>query len=416
MFSHSVRAFLPKNVTIPFRQAAEDEYFCGFKEGDSVKEGQVIASPKIDFDGANIHSSVPGKIVSISQCTLPDGTLGKAAVISTEGSFSYLGKKNQVSSWDFLSSSSLLEEFKVKGIVNTFGRKSFPLSSQIRKCKKENGKFVVVRMFDEDPSRFTDSFLSEKFFKEVVEGSLIVAKAFDARGIIFVFPNTFPFEIDEKDMKGSRFFSLKVDSSKYPVGLMSTLIEQIHLYAKESGETFLQEVDKNCIFLDPSTSLSVFDAIVYGIPLVERYVHVFGSCLKSAGIFKVRVGSSIKSLVEQCGGFTKSPEKIIINGMIRGTSVGSLDVPVTKSVKSISFSSSSFSSFISQGELLCVRCGKCRKVCPSSLQPDLLYRHSIEGYPLQKEILETSIKCFQCNLCSSFCPSRLPLSTSISLL
>ena len=63
MFQDSVRAFLPRKVVIPFRQSCEAEYSCGFQPGDIVREGQIIASPKNFADGANIHSSVPGKIL-----------------------------------------------------------------------------------------------------------------------------------------------------------------------------------------------------------------------------------------------------------------------------------------------------------------------------------------------------------------
>lgn len=411
MFQDSVRAFLPRKVVVPFRQSDGTEYSCGLQPGDIVREGQIIASPKNFQDGANIHSSVPGKIISIFRCTLPDGTLGSAAEICTDGSFSYLGKRLASVDWKFLNADTLLEEFKSKGVVNTFSKKIESLCAQIARGNLLKDRFVIVRMFDEDPSRFTDSFIAKKFTFEVVQGALICCKAFRAEGIVFVLPKKSGFEIPEESLGDVPFLCVSADTEKYPCGFTQNLLRTIRKSSKNSS---FSNVNSKCLFLDPETAFSAFEAVVKGLPVIERYVHVHGSCLKSVGMFKARVGASIKSLVEQCGGFKIPPSKIVINGMITGMSASTLDIPVTKSIKSLEFVPAV--ELCVQDEKSCIRCGKCRNVCPEGLSPDLLYKHLVEGYHLPKEICASSALCSHCSVCNSVCPSRLPLSQTIALL
>jgi Na+-translocating ferredoxin:NAD+ oxidoreductase RnfC subunit len=88
----SVSAFLPEFPVIPL---FEDDVFSSdseilVKEGDRVKEGEVIARNRNVF----VHSSVPGIVQKIEQRQYSNGKQGLCAIIKLDGSFSYLGKKN----------------------------------------------------------------------------------------------------------------------------------------------------------------------------------------------------------------------------------------------------------------------------------------------------------------------------------
>ena len=100
--------------------------------------------------------------------------------------------------------------------------------------------------------------------------------------------------------------------------------------------------------------------------------------------------------------------------MITGMAASALDIPITKSIKSLEFVPAT--ELCIQDEKNCIRCGKCRNVCPEGLSPDLLYKHLVENYHLPKEICATSLLCSHCSVCNSVCPSRLPLSQTIALL
>ncbi|WP_039924959.1 hypothetical protein [Treponema sp. JC4] len=50
----------------------------------------------------------------------------------------------------------------------------------------------------------------------------------------------------------------------------------------------------------------------------------------------IKIGTPLKDIISQIGGLAKNPKMVIINGRIRGTTASSLEVPVTRYVKSIS--------------------------------------------------------------------------------
>lgn len=416
LFETSVRAFLPLRVHIPFRQSDGAEFQCGCRPGDIVREGQIIAASK-DIsgpEGASIHSSVPGTVTAVSRCTLCDGRLALAAEIATGGVFSYLGKKIPETDWSFSSALSILENFKLKGVVNTFSGTPVSLSAQIHELSLLKNRIVAVRMFDEDPSRYTDSFIAQRHTFAVIQGALIIAKALYAHGVAFVVPKRASFSLDGSLFKDLPHCLVQADTSRYPSGFSNDMVRLIAGHAKTAGEPVFAHVSHKSLFIDPQTALSAYEAVVQGIPVVERYVHVTGSCLKSSGMFKVRIGTSIRDLAEQCGGFTVKPAKVVVNGKLTGNALPGIDIPVTKSVKSVEFVPAVQLCF--QAEKPCIRCGRCRTVCPEELAPDLLYKCASGQCSLPKELCATSVLCSRCALCNSVCPSRLPLSQTISLL
>ena len=87
-YKYTENAFLPKTVIIPLVQEKDSICKPKVKPGEIVEEGQIIAGS----DFSVIHSPVPGTVMDICPVNSPDGKIEKAIKISTQGSFSYLGK------------------------------------------------------------------------------------------------------------------------------------------------------------------------------------------------------------------------------------------------------------------------------------------------------------------------------------
>lgn len=404
----SVRSFLPLYADIPLNQTDEGSYQALVSKGDIVKEGQVIARLVSDKNiyGSDVNASVSGTVDSITEVTLPNGKRSSAVRIKTGGSFSYLGKKIKENDWKLKSFHELLEDFKNKGLVNTFS-KTFSLSDQISQCTLTKNRFLVVRLFDEDPAVLTDSFLALNHTAEVVKGSHIISKAMHADGIIFAVDKTWESLPDTSFITDTYSFICKIDSRNYPSSSKQDLVKQIKKACLLSNEK-AASVSSKCIFIDSLTSFSAWQACACDIPLVERFVHVYGDCLNSSAILKVRIGTSLSNIVNQCAGFKSSCNLIVINGKLKGSSLSSLDVPVTKSVKSIEFTKYTMMNDASVSS--CIHCGRCRSICPEKLYPDLIFNNRNN-----KELIKTASLCSGCNLCNSVCPSRISLSQTISL-
>ena len=90
-YNTSQKAFLPKIVNIPLSQESHSCYKPVVKPGDIVKEGDVIAQSEIAKGWtSSLHSSVPGKILSIDPCVSPNGHQEFAVKIKFGGALYYL--------------------------------------------------------------------------------------------------------------------------------------------------------------------------------------------------------------------------------------------------------------------------------------------------------------------------------------
>jgi Predicted NADH:ubiquinone oxidoreductase, subunit RnfC len=414
LYKDAVNAFLPRIVTVPLAQESGFRCCSLVKKGDVVREGQVIGAPaegELSESPARIHSPVPGVVEDIVLCTSPDGRQGEAVRIKLEGSFTYLGRKKLAVDWTILPSATIVQQLSDRGVVNTFNTpEPVSLALEIEAVKHKKTRILVVRMYDDDPTRVTDSLLSSMFLSEIYTGALITARAMDAAGIVFISDSKFPVpETRETEAIPVKF--VKINIIEYPAGFQKEMRKVVRKTLREYPFT---EIDVDDLYTDASTMYEVCGVIKDGIPVIDRYVYVSGECTPASGLLKVRIGTSVRFLAQQCGGFTTPPAAVIVNGLIRGWSAGSLDTPVTKYVKSVAFIPAS--RLPDQRRTTCVRCGMCRNVCPRKLTPDVLYRHASGGTPASEMYVRSALLCSNCGLCNSVCPSRLPVSQSVNLL
>lgn len=415
-YKDSQKAFLPRFVSIPLAQ----EEGCNFKSlvkvGDKVHEGDVIAEGELSPDKKTyIHSSVPGTVSAIEPIEAPNGRQEFCLKIRFGGAFSYLGKKHSEREAASFSALEIPQKLISLGVLNTF-KGSVPenLGYEIEKLlqNKKKAENVIVRLFDEDPYRITDSLISKFYFDQLVKGARILAKAINAKGIVFAidqkFANKDIFKNEEyKDIK-----ALEMNIRRYPCGTPREIVSAFVRGPLKRNCVFC--ISKSDLFVDASTAYEVYKAAGLSIPSVERFVHFSGDCLNASCLLEVKLGITLRDLVQQLGGFIKEPAHIIINGMLCGISVQSLDVPITKYVKSVEFLSKKHRT--DEQIYSCINCGNCRFACPVKLSPDILYNHTINYKLLNERFMASSLACIECGLCNTVCPARLPLCQTIKVL
>ena len=414
-YNISQKAFLPKTVIIPLSQESESSYNCIVKPGDIVKEGQVIAQTEIIKGWTSyLHSSVPGKVLSLEPCISPNGRQEFAVKIQFGGALSYLGKTQNEKSIDSFSQKEIPNTLIKNGVINTF-KTSIPenLGIQIEEMNKEHERHnLVVRLFDEDPYRITDSLVSKFYFNEIVKGARIIAKAINAKGIVFA--------IDQKSNEKAVFdnpdykdiFALEMKIQRYPCGTPREIVSAFSRGPLSKICNFT--LTKKDLFTDSSTIYEAYKALLLSVPCVDKLVHFSGNCINASCLLDVKLGTNLRDIVPQVGGFIKEPAHIIINGMLCGTSVKSLDIPITKYVKSVDFLSKTKNT--DEQIYSCVNCGNCRFACPVKLSPDILYNHTVNFKLLKETFAASSLACIECGLCNTVCPARLPLCQTIKVL
>lgn len=405
-YDSTLNAFIPAEVIVSLVQDNGKAAVCTVKEGDVVTEGQVIAAG-MGLNSSLIHSPVPGIVQGTISKSMPDGRRVPAIKIKMNGEFSLFGKLKKEIAWEDFPITSLKRLIVDAGIVNTFDD-PICLGTQISDIKKKDAINVVLRMFDNDPSTTTDYFIAEKYTKQVIEGSKIIAKAINSSAVVGFYPSKAAF-INQIDVDKSLFSFIPSDISVYPCGGKTQLIQ-----LSQSKNSSVPVICSDDLFIDSSTALAVYEAVVLSQPVVDKIIQISGLALANEGMIRARIGTSIRALAAEYGGFAKPPAKVIVNGLLMGTNIVDLDTPITKYVKSIIFMQKK--ELRNQSVTECVRCGKCRSVCPASLIPDILYSYYKNQRDEEKQYVASAELCSGCGLCNSVCSARLPLCQTIKLL
>lgn len=388
-------AFLPPVALVPFKQDSCNEASPVVTEGSRVREGQLIARGTPP-DMTRIHAPVPGLLRSIRKGGTGNGTTDGMAEIVLSGSFDILGRKEENFSWKNTPESEILKLLEDRGVVCTFDD-AVPLAPILRSAKKQKNAAVVIRLFDLDPTCQLDSFLTEHLFREVIEGAALIARSIHVQKIYFVHDDPEgPDAVELKNLTGPIEPHLVRTDNRYPSG-----------NRKQLSKLLESEADADTlVFIDPSTAVSAHDAVVHNKPVLYRYVHVSGPAVKESAVMKAKIGTTIGGLIQECGGFTENPSRIVVNGLITGTAVSDLTTPVTKTTKSVHVMDNENCPDYKVYD--CIHCGRCLQVCPVYLDPMELVDAITYGEisPAQKTLIES---CQHCGCCSMVCPSRIPL-------
>jgi electron transport complex protein RnfC len=354
---------------------------------------------------ANVHATVPGKVVSLVSWKTADDQKNEALVIRMGGSFEKLGKLEEVFPWAGLSPYELQYRVSESGVVEMEGS-GRPLSEIVSGLKSSQEPLsLVVRCVFDDPWLAADYVLCRERLHAIVEGSAMVAIMASAQRIVFAFSQR------EKDL-GKLFLteaekygisaSLVLTGSRYPQRNRRELELALHSYGKAESFTL-----GSLLMLGPATLAAVHDAVKLKRPILDRYVAVGGSAVKYPQVMKVRIGTRIGQVFAECGGFTEKPKRIATGSPLLGRTVVDLDEPIVKTSFAV-FAIRENQSGMSFPQN-CIGCGDCRQVCPVGLDPEELFK-KIEGGNFLSPVGDKPGECHGCGCCDVVCPSRLPLS------
>ena len=412
-YKFSENAFLPKIVTVPLTQEKKCECRALVSAGDLVQEGDVIAVPENAEAGyANIHSPIPGKVVDIVSILTPDGHYEKAIKIKLEGRFTFTGKKLVHNETSGITAKDFITKLADKGIINTFIiSKPESFAKQINSLENRRERALIVRLYDEDKLRLADSLLTKFYAQRIIDGVKLISKAIGLKHVVLVADSKTNDEEIEALIKDTEIKLLRNRMNHYPAGFKREIIASFNKGLKKSCDFTISNKD---LFTDSYTILNVYNAIKYNLPSMSNYIQFTGNCLPASCFLKVKVGFTLRELITQLGGFVHEPSQIIINGAVCGNSVNTLDIPITKTVKSVEFISkkNDFDYHIYN----CIHCGNCRFACRAKISPDIIYSYMNERKPVQEAFIKSVALCTECGLCNTVCPSRLPLTQTIAVL
>ncbi len=398
----------PEIVYIPLHQHVGTPCKALVKAKDTVKVGQKIGDSDVSLS-APIHSSVSGVVKGIEKLYTHDGYRVDCVVIESDGLNEIHESVKPKTKVEDLSKEDIVEIIREAGIVG-MGGAAFPTHSKMVTGEDSIIDTVILNGAECEPYLTSDHRVMLESPELIVSGLEIIMKYFDAKNGYIGIEDNKKDAIDTlreltKDDDKIEVISLK---TKFPQGDSYRMVDTIcNKVVPEGGRC----KDVSTLVNNVCTAAAVAEAVLKGKPLYERVVTVTGNGIKEPKNLLVKIGTPIKDLIEQCGGFNGKPGKIVLGGPMTGYTQFSLDTPSTKGVAGIIVLSEE--EVKPEKVLPCIKCGKCVEVCPVFLEPLFISAYSLMNRFEDAEKLH-ALSCIECGSCSYICPSKRPLTEAIA--
>lgn len=378
-------------------------YTLDVKEGDHVKIGDKLGMRKGPFFEQPIISTVSGTYLGIEKHLHHTGKTCDFLKIQNDfqdelSSLCHERSEEEIAS---LTKDDVLNIMKDMALVG-LGGSSFP--SYVKLQGDHDIHTIVINGVECEPSLASDHRLMLEHPHEIIEGVKYLMKAVGAKEgkicakwIYKDLESTFSSALAGEEGSGVSYCQVY---NFYPQGWEVACIKSATGIEVESGHL---PAEYGVLEYNVATIYSLYLAIRYGTPLLERYVQIHGDGVVNPKFFKVRIGTPIQDLVALCGGYTDSGKKkrLIFGGPMMGNTVNSDDVICSPTVTSLLV--------LDEAPYKadpCVRCGSCVYSCPTHLMPVLIASAVKAGDKEKVKSLHPE-RCVECGLCAYACTSHI---------
>ncbi|BEP29939.1 electron transport complex subunit RsxC [Helicovermis profundi] len=401
-----VKAVDPKVVTISMRQHIGAPCNPIVKKGDYVKVGQMVGEAT-SFVSSPVHSSVSG---TVKEVTNKNVLGGKAMCVVIESDGENLIHETVVSNGDIsgLSSKEILEIIKNAGIVG-MGGAGFPTHVKLSPPPEKKIDVVILNGAECEPYLTADHRLMLETPAEVVYGLRALIKVLNVQKGYIGIENNKPDAFKSISEAAKEYPEIEVVElyTKYPQGAEKQLI---YACTKREVPSAGLPMDAGAVVSNVATSAAIANAIKTGMPLVERICTITGSSVVEPKNMLIKVGTNIKEIIDQCGGYKGKVGKLIMGGPMMGLASNTDNIPSTKTTSGILIFNEDEAK-IPEAEN-CLKCGKCVSICPSFLEPLYISAYALKN-DFEKAEKYNALDCIECGSCSFVCPSKRPLLHSI---
>ena len=277
----------PEEVVIPLSMHAGAPANPVVQVGDTVKVGQKIGEAAA-FISSPVHSSVSGMVTAIEN--RGHATRGEclSVVIKSDGKNTLHESVKPYKGLEELTPDEIVEIVKEAGIVG-MGGAGFPTSVKLKPAKPVDT--ILLNGCECEPLLTADHRVLLEFADDVIYGLKAILKAVGAEKGVIVIEDNKPDAIQLMTEKTADLENIEVVTAKtkYPQGAEKMLIKRVTGRKVPSGGL---PADVGCIVSNISTTKAIADAILTGMPLIERVVTVTGERVKNPGNFIVKIGTN----------------------------------------------------------------------------------------------------------------------------
>ncbi|SFG47834.1 electron transport complex subunit RsxC [Oribacterium sp. WCC10] len=373
-------------------------------KGDTVLVGQKIAEAG-GFISSPVICSVSGTVKAIEKRLTAGGAMVDAIVVENDQAYNAIEGFGQERDYTKLSRDEIVNIVKEAGIVG-LGGAGFPTSVKLMPKDPDKIDYFLVNGAECEPYLTSDYRDMMETPEKIIGGLKVVLSIFPkAKGVICIEDNK-PEAIKLLTEKAQGESNIEVVSlkTKYPQGGERQLIFAVT--GRKINSSMLP-ADAGCIVDNADTMVSIYEAVCESKPLVRKIVTVTGDAVAKPGNFKVPLGMSYQEIVDQAGGFSKDPEKIICGGPMMGIPLFKLEVPVAKNSSSIL--ALAHDQVSNEPTTACISCGRCVEACPENLIPTMLMKASLNKDTAKYASLD-GMECIECGCCTYVCPAKRPLT------
>jgi len=403
-----VEATVPKMMIYPMSMHIGAPAEPIVEVGDYVKVGQMIAKEG-GFVSAHVYSSVAGTVTAIEKRLQAGGSEVESIIIKNDFTYTKAHPILTPGRSSEMSNKEIIDAIRKAGIVG-MGGATFPAAVKLAPPEEKKIDTVILNGAECEPYSTSDHRVMLEYTDEVIKGIDIVSSLYPDLKNIYL-----GIEDNKKDVKkaledatsDNEKVTVQELKAMYPQGSEKNLIKSLTGREIQAGEL---PADVHVVLLNVSSARAVYHACELGEPLIERVISVSGSPIKNPQNLKVRIGTPVESVIEDCEGFSSIPSKILSGGPMMGKAINDLSVPVSKGMTAVSVLTPKQAQIEEPKD--CIMCAECLHVCPVSLQP-ILISEAFERGDIEKAEKLGAMDCIECGNCSFICPSNIPLLDNI---
>jgi len=382
------------------------------KRKQEVTEGEMIGDVKRGL-GVPLHAPAAGTIKAVSTSAHPIRLSSPSITIKTDADAAPVDWQ-PVGDWRQSSGEELLQKVHHAGIIG-IGGAGFPTHVKLKPPADTPVDTLLLNGAECEPYITADHRMMLEHSAEIVEGAKILLRILSISTCVIGIENNKPDAIEAMKSAVSAAADNDLDirvetlQVKYPQGSEKQLIQAI-TGRKVPAMALPSAV--GAVVHNVSTTKAVYDAVVLDKPLIEKVITVSGLGIARPANLLVKIGTSVKDIVEFCGGTTDELARIVLGGPMMGFAVSTLDIPITKTTSSILFLTEDE---IDTSELSnCIRCGWCLEACPMGLEPKEIGIY-VEANRAEDTEQFGIFECFECGSCAYVCPAKRPLVQFVRL-
>ena len=396
----SVRIAPPKEVLLPMTMHSGAPAAPVVRVGDHVYVGQLVAREEGRFSSP-VYASISGTVTAIE--TSGDAATGVRIQGDGKMEMDPAIKAPEVNNLD-----EFLAAVRQSGIVG-LGGAAFPLWAKLDAVRKNVIKTVLVNGAECEPYITSDTRTMLEHSDRIVKGVALLKKYLGAEEFIVGIEDNKPEAIAEMQRAFAGDSAVKVLPlpCSYPQGAKQVLLYNATGKVVEAGQRL---ASLGVIIINVTTLAKMAQYMEDGVPLIDRCITVDGSAIAKPCNLVAPIGTSVGELIEQAGGFSCAPGKVIIGGPMMGHPVANLSEPVVKATNAVLALNQEEAQLSAPSP--CIHCGRCVENCPLALNPTAFARAmEMEDADARAAMLtKENVKvCMECGCCSYVCPAHRPL-------